>query len=46
MLQFLKHKRTEMSTKYGSEHPEMVALNRQIEQLEKELKEQGDRPKK
>ena len=46
MLSFLKSKRTEMSNKYGPQHPDMVALQRQIEQLERELKDRGDQPKK
>ena len=46
MLAFLRYKRTEMSTKYKPEHPEMIALNKQIEQLEIELKERGNQPKK
>lgn len=45
-LEFLRLKRTEMSTKYGPNHPDMIALTRQIEQLEKELKDHGDQPKK
>jgi polysaccharide biosynthesis transport protein len=44
MLSYLKYRRTEMSTKYGPGHPEMVALNRQIETLEKEIKERGGPP--
>ena len=46
MLAFLKNRRTELSSKYGPGHPEMVQLNRQITALEKELKERGDQPKK
>ena len=46
MLKFLEFKWTEMSTKYGPNHPDMVALTRQIEQLKKELKDRGDEPKK
>ena len=33
-----------MSTKYGPGHPDMVALNRQIELLEKEITERGGPP--
>jgi polysaccharide biosynthesis transport protein len=44
MLGFLKYKRTEMSTKWGPGHPEMVSLNRQIEMLEKELTDRGGPP--
>jgi hypothetical protein len=46
MLSLLKSKRTEMSTKLGPNHPEMIAVTRQIEQLEKELKDRGEQPKK
>jgi hypothetical protein len=45
-LAALKHKRAELSTKYGASHPEIVALDRQIEVLEKELKDRADKPKK
>jgi succinoglycan biosynthesis transport protein ExoP len=41
MLNFAKYKRAELSTKFGPGHPEMVALNRQIEMLEKEIKDRG-----
>jgi polysaccharide biosynthesis transport protein len=44
MLKFLEYKRTEMSTKYGPGHPEMVALNRQIEALKKEIADRGGPP--
>ena len=46
MLGYLMHKRLELSTKYGADHPEMVALDRQIKLLEDELEKSGDRPKK
>jgi hypothetical protein len=46
MLSYLKSKRTEMSTKYGPNHPDMIAVTRQIEQLEKELKDRGEQQKK
>jgi hypothetical protein len=46
MLKFLEFKRTELSTKYGPDHPDMVALNRQIEMMQKELKDRSHRPKK
>ena len=44
MLSFLKYKRTEMSTRYGPGHPEMVALNRQIEMIVNEIKDRGGPP--
>jgi polysaccharide biosynthesis transport protein len=44
MLGFLKYKRTELSSKYGPGHQEMVALNRQIEMLEKEIADRGGPP--
>ena len=37
MLEFPKHKPVDVSNKLGVGPPEMVALNRQIEQLEKRL---------
>jgi capsular exopolysaccharide synthesis family protein len=40
-LNFLKMKRAELSTKYGPGHPDMVALNRQIDLLEKEIADRG-----
>jgi succinoglycan biosynthesis transport protein ExoP len=43
-LNFMKMKRAEMSTKYGPGHPDMVALNRQIDLLEKEVAERGGPP--
>ena len=44
MLAFQKYKRTEMSSKYGPGHPDMVSLNRQIEALEKEIEARGGPP--
>jgi len=43
-LKFLKFKRTELSTKYGPGHPDMVALNRQIEALDKDIADRGGPP--
>jgi uncharacterized protein involved in exopolysaccharide biosynthesis len=44
MLKFLKFKRTDMSTKYGPGHPDMVAINSQINVLEKEIAARGGEP--
>ena len=41
MLKFLEFKRTEMSTKYGPGHPDMVSLNRQIDAIKKDIADRG-----
>jgi hypothetical protein len=46
MLKFLEFKRTELSTKYGPNHPDLIALNRQIEILQKEQQDRRNQPKK
>ena len=44
MLAFLMYKRTEMSSKYGPGHPDMVALNNQIKALMDEIEKRGGPP--